>query len=100
MRPTVKLERRVMGQDRIPSQLGSDEVRVDRIGLGGGSWRDDGIQPAPRPNNAACLRVVGQQRFLRSCSDLTPRGEMRGQLLTGKDGMLAEELRMFHDGYV
>ena len=64
----MELKGRVVGENGVRGQLGGDQVGVYRIGIWVGSRRDDREQPAPDPDQASPLRVVGKERFLGSCS--------------------------------
>ena len=96
----MELECRVMRQDRIRRQLGGHQIEIDGMGTRVGSWRDDGIQPAPHPDDSTGFGVVGQQRFLPPGPDLASGGEMGGQLCSGENRMPPEERLIFHDGLV
>ncbi len=67
--PSVELKGCVVGENGVRRQLGCDQVGVYRIGVEVGSRRDDGEQPAPDPDQASPLGVVGKERFLGPCSD-------------------------------
>jgi hypothetical protein len=83
-------------QNRIHGQLSGDEKWVDRKRIGAGSRRDDGIQPAPHPNDSTGLLVVRQESLLRPPAEFTMGRQMLGQLLSGENRVPSEKLIMFH----
>jgi hypothetical protein len=83
-------------QHRIRRQLRGDEKWIDRIRIGVGSRRDDGVQPAAYPNNPSGLLVVRKERLLCAPADFAEGQQMFGQIVSGENRVLSEELIMFH----
>ena len=52
VRLSVELQGGMVRQYRIRRQLGGNEKRIDRIRYVVAPRRDDGIEPAPNPNDA------------------------------------------------
>ncbi len=90
--PPVKLKRCMVREYRIRGHLRGYEEGVNRIGIGVGFCRDDGIQPASHPNDMSGFLLVGQESLLRSSADLTIGRQMLGQLISGENGEFAEKL--------
>ena len=68
------------------------EEWIDRIRIGVGSRRDDGVQPSAYPNNPSGLPVLRQERLLRASADFTMGRRMVGQTVSGENRVLSEEL--------
>ena len=69
--------------------FGGDQVGVDRIGIGIGSWWYDGVQPAPqRLGGSWCSRPEALPG-----PNFTSGGKIRGQFLSSEDRMRL----VFHD---